>query len=286
MNTGFGLSLCSGLLQAIGYMIYVRGSLRREIEPNGTTWLMFAYDTTLLVILHATLGANFTILLLPAVCASCSIGVAVLGWLRSGLRWPAQRTDRVALVSCLLLTAGYVGLAVLLVHDLISRELHRNANIALVVLSNGSTCMSFVPLLRSVWRDPASERPAAWLVWASAYALLLASTLLHHGWLEPELAIYPICNLLLHVAVGWMCLPWRRLAVTRDRGRAVGLPGQPRGSIGTEPARPSASSSIAAAASSPVSPRGWPTICSPTGSPGPVKPHGSDKAGQAVRLIA
>ena len=282
MNAGYGLALFSGLLQAIGYMIYVRGSLRREIEPNGTTWMMFAYDTTLLVILHATLGADFTILLLPAVCATCSIGVAVLGWLRSGLRWPEQRTDRAALVSCLLLTAGYVGLTVLLVHDLISRELHRNASIALVVFSNGSTCMSFVPLLRSVWRDPASERPVAWLVWASAYALLLASTFLHHGWLEPELAIYPICNLLLHVAVAWMSSPWRRLIFTPSHGRL----GQPRGSIGTEPARPIASSSIAAAASSPASPRGWPTICSPTGSPVLVKPHGSDKAGQAVKLIA
>ena len=267
MNAGYGLALLSGLLQAIGYIIYVRGSLRREIEPNGATWMMFAYDTTLLVILHATLGANFTILLLPAVCATCSIGVAVLGWLRAGFRWPEQRADRAALVSCLLLTAGYVGLTVLLVHGLISRELHRNANIALVIFSNGSTCMSFVPLLRSVWRDPASERPAAWLVWASAYALLLASTLMHHGWLEPELAIYPICNVLLHVAVAWLSSPWRRFAFAQGRGRAVGLPGQPRGSIGTEPARPNASSSIAAAASSPASPRGWPTICSPTGSP-------------------
>jgi hypothetical protein len=46
--TGDALSLLSGLLQAAGYVIYVRGSLRHEILPNPTTWLLFAYDTTLL----------------------------------------------------------------------------------------------------------------------------------------------------------------------------------------------------------------------------------------------
>ena len=146
--------------------------------------------------------------------------------------------------------------------------------------------MSFVPLLRSVWRDPASERPAAWLVWASAYALLLASTLMHHGWLEPELAIYPICNVLLHVAVAWLSSPWRRFAFAQGHGRADG---PARSAAGIDRDRAREADRVLEhrrRGQQPASPRGWPTICSPTGSPVPVKPHGSDKAGQAVKLIA
>lgn len=60
---------------------------------------MFAYDTTLLLILHAALGADPMLLLLPAMCASCSIGVAVLGWAKVGYRWPEQGVDRVALTA-------------------------------------------------------------------------------------------------------------------------------------------------------------------------------------------
>jgi hypothetical protein len=214
-SLGNALSLLAGVMQAIGYFIYLRGSVRREIDPNATTWLMFAYDTTLLVILHATLGADPMILLLPAVCASCSIGVAVLGWFRTGLRWPEDRTDRTALTSCLLLTAGYVSVTVLLTQGLISSELHRHASIALLVFSNSTTCVSFLPLLRSVWRDRASERPGAWLVWSLAYGLLVVSTLLHQGWRAPELALYPVCNMLLHLTVAWLAYPGRRLVAAR-----------------------------------------------------------------------
>ena len=101
------LSLLSGLLQAAGYFLYFRGSLRHEILPNATTWLMFAWDTTLLVVLHASLGASPMILLLPTVCASCSIAVAAVSWAKRGFRWPDDDVDRFALTSCAVLTIGY-----------------------------------------------------------------------------------------------------------------------------------------------------------------------------------
>ena len=212
--TGEVLSLLSGLFQAVGYFLYVRGTLRHEIVPNPTTWLLFAYDTTLLVLLHTTLGADPLILLLPAVCASCSIGVAALSWARLGFYWPDEGLDQAAVVGCLGLTVGYAALTVLADQGAISSELRRGAYIAMLVFSNGSTIVSFVPLLRSMRRHPASERPAAWLVWAVAYGLLLASTMLIHKWSEPELVLYPICNMTLHLAVAGLSLPARRHLAT------------------------------------------------------------------------
>ena len=58
------------------------------------------------------------------------------------------------------------------------------------------------------------------------------------------------------------------------------------GSIGVLPLMPRISSSTLAPASSFASPRGAATICSPTGRPEAVKPHGSDSAGQHTSVIA
>ncbi len=201
------LSLTSGALQAAGYFLYFRGSLRAEILPNPTTWLLFAYDTTILVLLHAALGADPVLLLLPAVCASCSIGVAAVSWAKIGFAWPAQGVDRIALVGCLALTAAYVALSVMGQRGWISPDLRHAATIGILLCSNGSTVMSFVPLLRSVRQHPASERAAPWLVWAAAYALLLVSTLAIHGWHEAGLVVYPICNFALHLAVAALAAP-------------------------------------------------------------------------------
>ena len=43
------LGLLAGLLQLVGYLLYVRDE---EIEPNPVTWLMFAYGTMLLTVLE------------------------------------------------------------------------------------------------------------------------------------------------------------------------------------------------------------------------------------------
>ena len=206
----FGEWLCvfSGILQAFGYLVYFRTAWRDEIDPNPATWLMFAYDTTLLVLLHAALGAKPAILFLPTVCATCSIVVALIGWRRVGFCWP-RGGDRAAMLGCLVLTAAYVGITGLAAQDLISGAFRRSADIVLL-FSNGSTCVSLVPLLHVLWRDHAVERPAAWLIWAGAYGFLLASTLLVQGTREAALLVYPVCNIVLHGLVAWLCRPRRR----------------------------------------------------------------------------
>src|SRR5690606_119950 len=58
------------------------------------------------------------------------------------------------------------------------------------------------------------------------------------------------------------------------------------GLIGTSLAIPRTVSKRRATSSSAQSLIGGPTICSPTGSPARVNPHGSDSAGQRVNVIA
>src|SRR6266404_9994230 len=72
-----------------------------------------------------------------------------------------------------------------------------------------------------------------------------------------------------------------RLLTMRVEAYLAGL-----GSIGVVPRTPSTSSSNLAPARSWASPRGGATICSPTGRPDAVNPHGNDSAGQQTSVIA
>jgi hypothetical protein len=66
----------------------------------------------------------------------------------------------------------------------------------------------------------------------------------------------------------------------------VGLAGYGLGSIGKSACRLACCSKAAAADKSPASPRGRPTSCNPTGRPSLVNPHGTEIAGQAVKVMA
>ena len=70
------LGILAAVLQISGYFTYGWKVLRRDIEPNAASWLMFAYGTTLLVVVEWDRGASFALLFLPIVCALLSIGIA------------------------------------------------------------------------------------------------------------------------------------------------------------------------------------------------------------------
>src|SRR6266850_7656265 len=79
----------------------------------------------------------------------------------------------------------------------------------------------------------------------------------------------------------WFETAQARLLTMRVETYLAGL-----GSIGVVPRTPSTSSSNLAPARSWASPRGGATICSPTGRPDEVNPHGNDSAGQQTSVIA
>lgn len=55
------LGIVAAALQAAGYLVYGSRVLRRDILPNPTSWLMFAYGTTLLFILEWDRDASYDI---------------------------------------------------------------------------------------------------------------------------------------------------------------------------------------------------------------------------------
>jgi len=59
--------------------------------------------------------------------------------------------------------------------------------------------LSFLPIIKSVWRNPRSEHPRPWRTWTMAYTLLTLVVIIQweNGW---EL-IYPALYMVLHGAV-------------------------------------------------------------------------------------
>jgi len=186
--------IIAGALQALGYGLYIRQSLKHEIEPNAATWFMFSYGTFLLGVLEFSRGAKLELLYLPAVCATLSIAVAFICWKRGMLRWPEEWQDRLAFLVDVILTICYVGAWFL------DEEERGYANLVFLVCSNLTTISSFSPLIRGAKR---MERALPWAVWACAYTILGIATFAKGG-LWTELMIYPVLNAYLHGRVAWL----------------------------------------------------------------------------------
>jgi hypothetical protein len=196
-------AVMSACTQALGYALYIRYTLREEIEPNPVTWLMFAYGTALLAFLEWRSGAEWPELLLPVTCALSSIVVAGICGVRGNLRWPSGYMETAAFVTDIALTIAYVGLWFASRHALIAPEYQVIALLTLLICVNGSTVAAFVPIIKSTISKPQHERFLPWIVWAIAYLLLLLATLGSRSVSESlELLIYPAMNLVLHAVVG------------------------------------------------------------------------------------
>lgn len=194
------LGILAGALQVLGYGLYIRLSLRHEVEPNAATWLMFSYGTGLLGVLEFSRGAEWELLYLPTVCAILSMGVAFICWKRGTLKWPKEWQDRLAFVTDVVLTVCYLGASLLACSGVLDGQKRGYAILIFLICSNLTTITSFSPLLRGAARK---ESPMPWIVWACAYTVLGFATFAKEG-LWSELMIYPVLNAYLHGRVAWL----------------------------------------------------------------------------------
>lgn len=192
------LGIMAAALQAAGYLVYGSRVLRRDILPNPTSWLMFAYGTTLLLILEWDRDASFALLALPAVCAMMSIGVAFYclrhvgrGW------WPEHPLERFSFMFDVFLTISYLTVWILLIRGFIGEELKDLADIVILACWNVGVFTSFFPLLRQVYRHPMTEHVLPWVIWTVAYVILTYVTVVEQRGMD-ELFLYPMINVLIH----------------------------------------------------------------------------------------
>ena len=203
------LGILAGLLQALGYFLYVFMTLKRELKPNASTWFMFAYGMGLLTILEWERDASLFLLIVPVVCSVLAIVVACICWKRGTLRWPDDKEDRFSFGADLMLTLCYVAAWLLYTQGMLTSAQVGYAILVFLIASNLTVFTSFTPLLREVQTAPDHERFEPWLVWTFAYAVLGVATYLEEGFWT-ELMLYPLLNAPLHAAVAWLARPSRQ----------------------------------------------------------------------------
>ena len=196
--TGSVLGVLAAIFQISGYLLYIRNFRRRSIRPNAASYLMFAYGTSLVAFLAWENGARWQELLLLIACSMMSVIVALM-CLRKNATEPVDRFEAIIFSADLWLTIGYA--------TLVFSQIEKAAYVtAFLVLGNVTTLTSFLPILRSTWRDPRREQPFPWIMWSIAYLLLTAATLETTGLSQPVLLFYPLANVALHIAMALFSL--------------------------------------------------------------------------------
>lgn len=200
LNIEIAFAILSGLLQALGYFVYVKKTLANEINPNPTSWLMWSYGTALVLILEWSHNASAAMLVLPAVCSISSMVVAFICSRRGTFKWPNETSDKIALYTDLTLTLTFIIIWILVSVQILDVGQQEVANISLLVIGATSSIITFVPLIRNTWGNPNDEHWIMWAIWTLAYGFLLLATILSDHWTW-DLAIYPAINCCLHFTV-------------------------------------------------------------------------------------
>ena len=185
MNLSLSLSIVSGLLHILAFVIYNKQVLQGTSEPNRATWILWAFITTLNVSSYNIMSGDWVKCLLPlAGSVAC-----ILTFLLSLFRKKLSVMD----------VWGYIALSIGVISVLVWWH-SRSATYANLILQF-SFIVSFVPTYLGVWKDPTKEKAAPWYIWGFAYVLTTIVVILRWENQYQDLA-YPICGLIFHVMVG------------------------------------------------------------------------------------
>lgn len=202
------LGILAALLQVAGYAFYGSKILTRDIRPNAISWLMFAYGTTLLLVVEWDRDASVALLALPAACALSSIVVAFYALRNAHAWWPEHPLERFSFGLDILLTVAYVSTWILLANGLIAEAEKSFSEILILVCFNIGIFTAFFPLLRQVYQHPNTEHAMPWVAWTLAYTALALATLIGEGGFN-ELALYPLINIVVHGFIAFHTAHWR-----------------------------------------------------------------------------
>lgn len=177
-------AILSGVFQLGGYWFYIHKVITKNIQPNTASWSIWAVGAVLEASSYffATDG-DWLKNILPIVCSICAIIIFGICLFRGNFKRP-DGFDLSIIV--------FDFFAIIL---WIATSSAVFTNLFLVF----TAVISFIPILRHVWRNPWAENATPWWLWASAYAFLgLVVVLDFKKW---EDLAYPIAYFVLHIII-------------------------------------------------------------------------------------
>ncbi len=196
MVFGFG----AGVLMAAGGAVYARQYLLGLTQPNGASWLMWAFGSALMLLAEADLGVPRVVLGPLAVAAIGAMAILARRTFLTG-KPLIQGQDYLVLAFnfgiaawTLLLLAGPVG----------ALGFDEGAELLFVALSATAAVTAAWPTLGSVCLGAGRELPHAWFIWSAAYGLLALTVMAEGlGW---HYLIYPLVAQASHLLIGLFAL--------------------------------------------------------------------------------
>jgi hypothetical protein len=151
------LAIVASLLALVGNIPYIRGILRRTVEPHPYTWLVGALVSTTVLFGQVVKGAGVGAL--PTAASDLFTIVIFLLSLKYGYKH-ITKVDTVFLIAALLAMVPWA----------VSKD--PTLSVILVVIID---VVSFVPTLRKTWKEPRTEHPVLYAMNVARHALALLS---------------------------------------------------------------------------------------------------------------
>lgn len=185
------------VLHLVAYVMYAQQVLAEKVKPNVATWLMWlfggivewqTYD-------HMT-DSHWSSSLLPLACVLGLVAIT-LATIVSQVRERWRGTGRVIYHKPKLHDWAFVSFDVMALAIWLWFDLAELAN----TIAVGTTIVTFIPIWRTTWQEPESERPTMWLIWCTAYMCMLAAVLLRGSDNLLWQSFYPLYFFALHAVV-------------------------------------------------------------------------------------
>ncbi len=181
------IGIMAGIIQIIGYVLYMRNAFSGSIFPNPASWSIWAFASILNLISYAEMTGDWPKIILPAACSVMNMATFLTCLFKGRLR-------KLRMIEWTIL---FLDIVIVLFW-----WLSKSATLTNLLLQ-ASTLISFLPLICDVWKNPSIEKPTPWLLWTLGYALLFSIVLLR--WKKWEDAVYPLLCLILHGIVLYAC---------------------------------------------------------------------------------
>lgn len=186
------ISVCAGIVQILGYVIYNREMFLGRIKPNATSWFMWGMGSALATWSYVALSQDWVKDILPVTCAI----VCILTFVFALLQGNYQRPDMYDVFVCVL-DMGILGFWFLTDSDEYTN-----------LLFQIDAILSFVPIIKGTWKNPSNERATPWIMWSIAYSLMGVVVLMRfEKWWD---LMYPVNYFVLHLTIVFIVLLRRK----------------------------------------------------------------------------
>lgn len=191
----FGITAFS--LHLLAYGMYAKHVFEERVKPNAATWLMWLFGSVVEWQTYDRMtNSHWSSSLLPLACV-LGLGAITFATIASQMRERLRGTGRIIYHRPEMQDWAFVSFDVIALIAWLMLDMAEEANALAVV----TTILTFVPIWRTTWREPESERSAMWLIWCAAYGFMLANVLYRGGdnlWWQ---GFYPVYYFALHLVV-------------------------------------------------------------------------------------